>query len=181
MTPKCGSACTEVAAIFTLSVPRGKSNGCPCSSPHEFWGDAGRCPLETQVRRRGVQLAWSSLSGTQTSPRAGALWKESGAVTLMSHGDQGIVSRLPCSSTPCRLPSRPWGRFWVCRASGQPVDRFIANVGTSAPAWRQSSGWQQGGHTLQPANSNASLSEALARLFRASTAFSLPNQAEGKA
>lgn len=42
-----------------------------CSSPHEFWDDAGRFPLETQVRR-GVQLVWSSPSGTQTSPGEGA-------------------------------------------------------------------------------------------------------------
>lgn len=34
---------------------------------------------------------------------------------------------------------------------------------------------------LAAVNSNASLSEPLARFFRASTAFSLANQAEGKA
>lgn len=79
---------------------------------------------------RGVQLVWSSLSGTQTSPGEGTLQKASSAVIVASHGDQGFVSRLPYSSTPCRLPTDPGAGFGCADVPADSFGHICTSLGT---------------------------------------------------
>lgn len=134
--------CTEVAAVFTLSVPReAKAMDVSAWAPMSFGVMQGGPSGDT-----GEERGPAAVQQPQMPPGVEAPWKVSAAVTLISHGGQGIVSRLPRSSSPCGCsPADPGAVFGCAELAGS----FIANVGTSAPAWTQSGGWQQGGCTLQ--------------------------------
>lgn len=138
--------CTEVAAVFTLSVPReAKAMDVSAWAPMSFGVMQGG-PLWRY--RWGEVSSWCGAASD--APWNGSTVKSFSCCDFdLPWWPRYCVQAPMLQLTLQVLPSRPWDSFWVFRASSLPAGSFIANVGTSAPAWTQSGGWQQGGCTLQ--------------------------------